>query len=261
MDEDGNGAMVREIAALQARGMEVATLAAGDQRALDYVVIGGEVVEIEKPPADMYVRVDTIADFVTYAADRLADAAAVVAIGKSVELLSATHCHHWDKITMPMEKTPERVALGKLMEGVDQRQLWELLVTDLRDAMGEGLLLTIQNIAISEDAADHVKISSVGLADASGHRAIRIQSAADGGAKHADIPENWQWSGALFKCCDEFQVTIELRLVVSKQNNGALQFRFVPIAMHKAERETRDMLARALREQLPKQYTIFSGEL
>jgi hypothetical protein len=167
-----------------------------------------------------------------------------------------------DRLTMPATFSDAYKALGKLAQGIGQRNLWRLLVTDLAEAIRPAgkLLSFIQGVNIRAESKNEVTISAAGETDQSGGSVLTVTYPGKGGASaEARIDVEWTWRGRIW---DTFakEYEIPLRLEIVPGSEGVL-FTFHPRCLSDVLRRMRLDLVAEIAEKIPKHYSVYEGEL
>lgn len=146
--------------------------------------------------------------------------------------------------------SPEYLALEALFGGVSQRDLWRLLITDLRDMVDESLLLGISSLRASLKDEKQVDISPLGLGDAKGARRLKLTfAAAKGeGSLSQDLPTEWTFTIPIW---ESWTSTYEIKTTLEIDTSDGLAFVFHPRRLHEVIRQARTDVAGYLRQSLP----------
>lgn len=175
--------------------------------------------------------------------------------GIFADLAYQTHKNH--HVVMPLLFSAEFNALTQLIQGVGQKDLWKLLITDLDGCLPETLLAAIGRIQVSTKTEGQCEIKSTGETIQEGKSGIKIVFQPKEGAefKEATIPLDWEWKGRIWECFDEV-CSIRLRMEIDTKNG--MRFIFNPRQLDRVLTQHRQALVQKLRDDLPGFY-IYQG--
>jgi len=160
---------------------------------------------------------------------------------------------------MPLNPTPAYAALDLLMRGVNQKQLWRLLITDLHERISSELLLQVSKIRSNVRAGAEADIQVTGVTNRSEHSAFDLTfGSKDQPTGTAAVGLDWDWTGRLWQCWDA-EYAISLRLELEVDGNG-LRFRFHPRALEDVLLRAREELSLKLQEELGANGVVLLGQ-
>jgi len=169
--------------------------------------------------------------------------------------------HSTHQVTLNLIPSEEHDALERLIEGVSQRELWRLLISDLKGCIDPGLLLAVGSIKAVQKSDIATEIDVTGISDQKGASSVTITYPAlgsKGGTQTAAIPVDWTWKGRIWECFDqEFSINLRLELDTEK---GPLVWRFHPERQDRVWREARQALVERLQVDLAGRYLVYEGE-
>lgn len=145
---------------------------------------------------------------------------------------------------LPLFPSEEFTALGGLFSGVNQRQLWRRLISDLHGCLPPSLLLAISQMKVkaSAEQQSHIEISGVG--SEKNAASVAISYAGAKGTETVEIGLDWTYRGRVYDCMDQ-HYEIPLRLEVSVENGKEVLFRFHPRQLQRLMRQVRaDIVAK-----------------
>lgn len=153
-------------------------------------------------------------------------------------------------------------ALMKLREGVGQKELWRVLVTDLADSFGgPQLRLAISNLDLKHTEERQVEISDMGLEEEGGKRYAQLTypSLTTGETEEQKtVALDWTYTGR-FRECYDYQITVPVRIEVTIEDKAPL-FTFHCIGLPTIIRQYREALATHIRNELSDdRYTVHEG--
>ena len=152
-------------------------------------------------------------------------------------------------------------ALMKLREGVNQKDLWRALVTDLANAFPAQLRLAISNLDLKATEERQAEIKDSGLQEEGEKRYATITYPS---LKTGEVEEKktldleWTYTGR-FRECFKQEISVPVRIEIEIQN-GAPFFTFHCIGLPTIMRNYREALAAHIRNELSDgRYTVHEG--
>ena len=196
-----------------------------------------EILKYPKAPAPYHARIDTIPSLLRLLGDiepedpdpvLYVDAAptALGGVGAIVADLNPDG-HVEATATAPLYLAPEFEALLALnrKDGITQKDLWELLITDLADALPPELLIQVQSLEWTRKGAGALTVNPLGLQEGETSHGYAVTSTT-GEAGASTIRHDWTWNGRIWSAYDT-TLPIRLRLTLVEGPEG-LAFRFYP---------------------------------
>lgn len=164
--------------------------------------------------------------------------------------------------TLALTESEEFLALGRLAEGVGQKQLWRLLTTKLFGCVSEELLLGISSLTLVAKQEAEADIQTLGLVKASGREELKIVFPAKNGegSQAAQIAKTWEFEVRIWECFPQ-TFKIETSLEVEKTKEGGLVFIFHPRRLETVCRIARLNLVAVLKSRVEaEKFTVHEGE-
>jgi hypothetical protein len=159
---------------------------------------------------------------------------------------------------MPLNLAEERDALEELMRGVNQRDLWELLATDLHGCLPPTLMLAVGSLKVSVKREENRDIEVTGVSSGGETRAIRIRYGTAKGDQETEIPGEWTWCGRWYQGWDKVY-EVPLRLIIDTEDG--LRFRFVPRRICAVQDQVLEDLVQHLDENTDDAVTVVAGDV
>ncbi|KKM71911.1 hypothetical protein LCGC14_1425830 [marine sediment metagenome] len=153
-------------------------------------------------------------------------------------------------------------ALMKLKEGVGQKDLWRLLVTDLSNSFGgPQLRLAISSLDLKRSEEQQVEIADMGLEEEGGKRIAQLTypSLKTGETEEQrTLQLDWTFTGRFRECYSQ-EITVPIRIEITIQH-GAPLFTFHCIGLPTIIRAYREALATHIRNEINgDRYTVHEG--
>ena len=222
---------------------------------------GFGLVERDRAPVAYGHGFKTLQGLCDYMESHKVDGAQGIAFvgDKVIKADCAYGSHSGAKCNLQMDHSEEYEALVKLFEGVSQKELWRILVTELHGCVEPELLLMIGGLEIAGGDKFQVRIDHTGLSESTGSSAFVVNTlAADGSPSQARIKCDWSWTGRVWKCFPE-QCRIDLRLELVKLKDGGVAFVFHPRRLSEVMDAHRAALVDALKGMVPENVTVHEG--
>lgn len=172
--------------------------------------------------------------------------------------LDYRHCPQ-ELALLPLSRAPEYTALEKLINGVTQKQLWRLLVTDLHDCFSPQLLLAIGGIKISTQNLAQTVVNELGVMKNEISNDITIQFSDGKSIQTTTIEKEWTWTGAIYEGSNvTIEIQCRLELFVSEEKK-CIVFQFHPYQLERRKQEFLTRFTAELRQNLPVNFPAFEG--
>lgn len=212
--------------------------------------------DFPKPPLDKRHRFQTLEGLKYFLISNHASHGGVVFVGNDNIIADYGYYENTTRrATLQLNYSTEYAALKFLMNGVQQKYLWQLLNGDLDGCIDKSLALSVSQVKVSGNTEQSVKIHDNGLSDESQQRYVSIIFAdPQGKGEHeASLATEWKWRGRVWECFDEI-TEIDLRLELSEEATGdgkrKLIYKFYPRRLAKVLRDARQRLVDQLSEEL-----------
>lgn len=163
-----------------------------------------------------------------------------------------------DEAVIALRDSPEYAAFKALTQGVDQKELWRLLSTDLYGCVDPSLLMAISTLKKMVKSKDEIRIDPTGVVSHEGGLFHEIVC----GEACQPVALAWTFSLPIFECFPGHRATIETRLEID--TDGGIEFTFHPRQLERVLAEERLALVACLRERIAEQgienVTVLEGE-
>lgn len=152
-------------------------------------------------------------------------------------------------------------ALMRLREGVNQKDLWRLLVTDLASSFPMQLRLAISALDLKRTEEQQVEITETGLEEEGGKRMVTLTypSLKTGETQESrTLSLDWTYVGR-FRECYSYEISVPVRIEI-EIDHGAPLFKFHCIGLPTIMRNYRESLAQYIRNDLGgDRFTVHEG--
>lgn len=147
---------------------------------------------------------------------------------------------------LALDESPDFKALRRIINGVNQKTLWELLFADLEGCIDQELALLISQITVRRNEEDGLQIAQSG-SDGRASNSIRITFNGEDGASHTTaIRKDWKFTGRIFEAMDK-PYEVELVLLIDPEKKPPI-FRFHARRLDDVIRQARADLTKELRD-------------
>lgn len=241
---------------------------------VEHHLINGKLEELDRPLPNRSHTFRTLDGFIDYLQSDHAKKTTintdddergkdVVFVGSDsirAQLLYQESTANEHRLNLNLEESEEFLALRKLFDGVSQKDLWRMLVTDLTGCINNSLLLAIGQLDVTEKNVQQTRIDTSGIEQREGSNGITILYPAQNGEGEliAPLKVDWDWTGRIWECFNQ-EAVVHLRLEIELEKNG-LKFKFHPSRLELVMSGQRADIVETLRERLPKeQFDVFEG--
>jgi hypothetical protein len=157
--------------------------------------------------------------------------------------------------TLPILDTDESTALKELSQGVSQKELCKLLITDLDGKVDPALLLQSSSITIKAKDERQFEIQRCGLRSGKSENAVTITV----GGEQTTFRTDWTFKIRLWECADaEYEIPVELD--VDTDRVVGLIFTFYPKGLQDILRQARKDLVEKINAALPANFKAYAGQ-
>jgi len=165
-----------------------------------------------------------------------------------------------DTASLPLTACEAWQALRRLIQGVGQKELHKILITQLHGLLPAALALQIAMLSHNVLKNCDVAISRTGLADIQvGERLVLHFTGGQGVDEKAEVRVEWVYTGPVWTCFAA-PISVPLRMVISNEKEGGLTFEFAPIGLEALLLAYRAQLAEEIEAKL-ETIPVYLGEV
>lgn len=167
--------------------------------------------------------------------------------------------HH--NVMLELEESDELTALRKLFEGVYQKNLWRMLITDLDGHIDDDLLLSIAQLSMASKAESEAVIDATGIVAGSQSNQVAIMfKSKNDASERANLRVDWIFHGRMWACFKR-EYDVRLRLELDATSSG-LRFIFHARGLEDVLSAARADLVSEIDTKIPKdRFTVHEGSL
>lgn len=158
---------------------------------------------------------------------------------------------------LKLDATEEYIALTKLLNknGLTQRELWSLLVSELHNCIDPALLLAIGSIQMTKDEEKTAKIDVSGFSNRTERSGWSMTWGTDA-SKKTNSYFDWEWKGRIWNCFD-YESIVALRLEIN--NDEGVRFIFHARRLQKVLIDARAALNAHIAAGLPEHFQCYQA--
>lgn len=163
------------------------------------------------------------------------------------------------KATLAVNDSEEFAAIKRLGAGVNQKELWRLLITALDAKVDPALLVQISSIGIKAKDDREFTIRPAGLTQGLAKNALIVSTLNPAtGEQVSEIRTDWVFHVRLWECFDqEYDIPTVLEIVPTDKG---LVFLFHAKGLQDILRQARQDLVEEINAALPSQFRAYCGE-
>lgn len=166
------------------------------------------------------------------------------------------------RVLLTLKESPEFTALKLLSKGVNQKDLWRALVTDLKGNFPDELELAVGNAKAVQKTESQVEINDFGLVKGETSDSITVTFMRAGGNEMETVvlKKEWSWIGRLWEAVPVDIVKAEFltRLELSAEG-GLIKYTFHIPEEDTVKLQAKEDLTAHLRKKINGKFEIYVG--